>query len=105
MLNQKKLNTKILDSFNQSGSDYCKLPDGTMIQWGHTSVSNLTTNVTMSASFKDTSSYKVQITLLANTNDARNVTYVSYLGVNNFSFGTNSSTNNGANWLAIGKWK
>ena len=94
----------IADQFSQSGSDFCKLPDGTLIQWGHASVSALTTQVIMSTSFKDTS-YHVEITLIANSNNATNVTGISNVTANTFTFGVNTLSSGGANWLAIGKWK
>ena len=104
MLNQKKLYTKILDSLNQSGTSYCKLPDGTLIQWGHTAVGGLTQQVTMTEEFVDTS-YKVLVTLVANSNTATNVTAITNSTKGKFSLGVNIAPSGGANWLAIGKWK
>lgn len=104
MLNQKKLNTKILDSLNQSGTSYCKLPDGTLIQWGHTAVGGLTQQVTMPTSFKDTT-YTVRLTLIANSNTATNVTSISRPNADKFAFGVNVLPSGGAEWIAIGKWK
>lgn len=94
----------IADQFSQSGTGYCKLPDGTLIQWGHTAISALTTQVTMPTSFKDTT-YTVRLTLIANSNTATNVTSITRPAAGRFAFGVNVLPSGGAEWIAIGKWK
>ncbi len=89
---------------NNSDYNYCKMPDGTLIQWGTTSISALTTIVQMPMSFKDTAYYAL-VTLIANTNNATNVTAITLSAVDRFSIGVNTIPSDGARWIAIGRWK
>ena len=94
----------IADQFSQSGTAYCKLPDGTLFQWGHAPISGLSTQVSMPTSFKDTS-YTVKVTLIANSNTATNVTAITKSSGDKFSLGVNTLPSGGAEWIAVGKWK
>lgn len=96
--------SSLIPMTNSSSQGYCKMGDGTLLQWGYTSVSALTTPVDMPLDFKDTT-YYVQITLIANSNTATNVTAVTTLSTQRFSFGVNTNPSGGAYWLAIGRWK
>lgn len=80
------------------------MPDGTLIQWGTTSISALTTTVQMPMSFKDTS-YCVLVNLIANSNNATNVTAITMPAADRFVVGVNTVPSGGARWLAIGRWK
>lgn len=100
-----------------SGGSYCKLPDGTLIQWGQVSSFNLSSGVlsatvSMTQEFADLN-YSVMLTAQRNgiaylstpffeANANGNVTRT----VNSFAIaakGTN--TNITVNWFAIGRWK
>lgn len=96
--------SSLIPMTNSSGQGYCKMGDGTLLQWGYTSVSALTTQVGMQLAFKDTT-YYVQITLIANSNSATNITAITNAATNRFSFGVNTFPSGGAYWLAIGRWK
>ena len=98
------MTSTIQQIMNNSDSNYCKMPDGTLIQWGTTSVTGLTATVQMPLSFKDTS-YYVLITLVANTNSVTNVTAINPFEVGRFAIGVNTPPSGGARWLAIGRWK
>lgn len=96
--------SSLIPMTNSSSRGYCKMGDGTLLQWGYTSVSALTTHVAMQLGFKDTT-YYVQITLIANSNTATNITAVTATDTSHFAFGVNTIPSSGAYWLAIGRWK
>ena len=96
---------------NNSGSGYCKMPDGTLIQWG---TAQGTGEHYFPVSFVDTS-YTVLVGVGYPTPSY--ITNISVLGghphnQSEFSiivFNTDGSTPSKANvlfrWLAIGRWK
>ena len=103
---------------NNSGSGYCEMPDGTLIQWG--TISNLTfdnkvsigSSKTMTKSFVDTN-----FSVIATSFGSSNSDLVFRMGcdataVNKFDWrmvsGSNqalSITNRAFFWIAIGRWK
>ena len=98
------MTSTIQQIMNNSDFNYCKMPDGTLIQWGTTSISALTTTVQMPLSFKDTN-YYVLVNLIANSNNATNITATQMTSANRFAIGVNTLPSGGARWLAIGRWK
>lgn len=87
-----------------SSNGYCKMPDGTLMQWSTTSINSLTTPVAMYTDFISTD-YQVMVTLINNSNSATNITAISKTGTRSFSFGVNIIPSGGAHWFAIGRWK
>ena len=89
-----------------SDGGYCKMGDGTLIQWGEQTTSGLlTTYVNLSQAFKDTS-FTVMVTPIANSNSAGNITYTSNNTTTNFSVGVNNASVVASfHWIAIGRWK
>lgn len=100
-----------------SGGSYCKLPDGTLIQWGQVSAFNLSSGVlsatvSMTQDFADLN-YSVMLTPQRNgiayvttpffeANANGNVTRT----VNSFAIAANGTNANiTVNWFAIGRWK
>lgn len=98
------MTSTIQQIMNNSDFNYCKMPDGTLLQWGVTSISALTITVQMPMSFKD-KSYYVLVNLIANSNNASNVTAINPMEVGRFAIGVNTPPSGGARWLAIGRWK
>ena len=88
-----------------SDTGYCKMPDGTLIQWSTTSIDSLTTAVTMPKEFLTVNDYQVMVTLINNSNNATNVTAIIKTGRNTFSLGVNTVPSGGAHWVAIGRWR
>lgn len=103
----------IPQTWNDSGTDYCKMPDGTLIQWGSASIErkvgiNETPFITFSIPFT--------ISPMVFTNFQTRA-YAPYLSTNVSDVYAekfkiilvNSDTydyNNGAvTWLAVGRWK
>ena len=91
---------------NSSGNGYCKMGDGTLIQWGEQATSGLlTTFVNRPQAFKDTS-FTVMVTPIANSNEAGNITYTSNDSTTKISVGVNNpSVVSSFHWIAIGRWK
>ena len=113
--------SKIQQVTNNSGSGYCKMPDGTLIQWGTTvldpttSAGVQTVTVTLPVAFANPY-YSVTMSWYDNMN-----TVASYFD----SLGASSANNDGKTrntftiaakrkdplyswqvcWLAIGRWK
>ena len=98
------MTSTIQQIMNNSDFNYCKMPDGTLIQWGTTSVSALTTTVQMPMPFKDKSYYAL-VNLIANSNSATNITAITMSSTDHFAIGVNTLPSGGARWLAIGRWK
>lgn len=106
---------------NNSDNGYCKMPDGTLIQWGSTffppveATGLQTLDVTLPIVFATTSGYRVTAVWadMATTNNIKN--YVTDLSVNNSGKTTSSIQFNcirvrtNLNWwfdyIAIGRWK
>ena len=99
---------------NDSGAGYCKMPDGTLIQWGSTSIERKvginTAAVTFPIAYKagnppvvmattQTSAYAPYLNVYPNT--------ITGTSANIALSNTNTSAyNDGAvNWLAVGRWK
>ena len=88
-----------------SDDGYCKMPDGTLIQWSTTSIDSLTTAVAMPKEFLTVNDYQVMVTLINNSNNATNVTAIVKTGRSTFSLGVNTVPSGGAHWVAIGRWR
>ena len=101
---------------NNSGTGYCKMPDGTLIQWGNTTVSatpNADTNVdvTFPVAFVDTS-YNLSCEIVGYYRSYAG-SYYDYWVINRTTTkGTLRICNSGTltpsiplSWLAIGRWK
>ena len=90
---------------NSSGNGYCKMGDGTLIQWGEQNTIGLTNSVSLSKAFKDTS-YTVLATPISNSNSAGNITNIGNNSTTNFVVGVNNnSIVSSFHWIAIGRWK
>lgn len=100
---------------NDSGNNYCKMPDGTLIQWGTKSYSGTiaaggtaTDTVTFPTSFAN-SSYSLICNLLTSVPSQRTAS-LSTRSVSSATISlqnTYSSASDGAtySWIAIGRWK
>ena len=95
---------------NNVGSNYCKMPDGTLIQWGYGTIAKNADNVTVTfpVSFVDTLYGFNAIPVFESD---RTMTLV-YARVNANNIGVFSKTNpitsnNGQafKWIATGRWK
>lgn len=91
---------------NDSGSSYCKMPDGTLICWGQSSIANgvWTGYGSFPVAFVNTS-YSVQITWVINDAQVHNVARIEKQTT---QFGAVRIRSSGAvsfEWLAIGRWK
>lgn len=111
-----------INNFN-SGSGYCKMPDGTLICWGEISISSVaisstwgscyeSTNISVSKSFPVTFSTtptlmtRVNTTPVAFLEDAITVSTTGIGGQYWLTRPTTASSVNGSiSWLAVGKWK
>lgn len=94
--------TDVLPVGAKSGSDYCKMPDGTMIQWGTATITSGTDRITISyKQFTATPSVLVT-SMYSGTYRANNVyTYYAIIVCNE----GNVSGNKLIYWQAIGRWK
>ena len=102
---------------NNSGSYYCKMPDGTLIQWGTSGAyasgsSTKNTEVTFPISFLNTE-YRVAFTNKLAGTDFENydTTIFSYQRAYASKMLVHQKTANGStllrefDWIAIGRWK
>ena len=116
-----EMNTAIAQStaFNSSGGGYCKLTDGTMIQWGRVSgiafdnASSVSGTISLPYAYNTQNSYQVICTPV-NTGDSRYAFRVaaSPSGVDTINWTLYSGTNDAItvnsrqfSWIAIGRWK
>ena len=88
---------------NNSGTNYCRMPDGTLIQWGSATVdaNAYVVSPNLAVPFVDTN-YKVTITPLS-----QNLTFsIGTKRVSNFAIGRVPVTSaSNFDWIAIGRWK
>lgn len=82
---------------------YRKWNSGIAECWGRTSISGSTTNVSLPFTFADTN-YEAQVTLIANSNSATNVTAIVAFS-SSVSIGVNTVPSGGARLFVIGRWK
>lgn len=84
---------------NDSTSNYCKMPDGTLIHWGSgTADSAGSLALTFSPAFN-------AIPSITASNDGWNPVACGFAGLGN-SYGTlRTSANTKVYWQAIGRWK
>ena len=85
----------------ESGTNYVKLPDGTMLVWGQATATGLYIDVQFNVLFANTD-YAVMVTPVANSNDPINVTVY---GKSTYKVRVNLNRPTAFEWLAIGKWK
>ena len=86
---------------NNSDNGYCKMPDGTLIQWGiEASASDATTDIIMSESFNGTNYIVVGVDYGGYSGYA---TFAQML-TNKFRIYRHGGTSQ-QQWLAIGRWK
>lgn len=98
---------------NNSGAGFCKMPDGTMIQWGsggsYASASSRDTTITMPYSFVDTNYLVITNGEYANDPSVYEVIHtVKYVSVSQFTVHQKNPTSNYLQrfrWLAVGRWK
>lgn len=100
---------------NNSGSGYCKMPDGTLIQWGTVSNFKSGDKVLFPIRFHD-NTYRVSITPNYNTSTTIQCTY-GVTGGGKYTDGftiyawdtvTNTASTQSnlvVDWIAIGRWK
>lgn len=108
-----RMESIIQQQTNNSDSNYCKMPDGTLIQWGRAySDSAGIIDVTYNVSFVNPAAYVVCNGYGSLTNMAVSIKIKTY-GTTNFSAVVNAIENNGVRalsdnvvqWIAIGRWK
>ena len=106
--------TKVIPTSGGSNPYYCKLPDGTMIQWGsigeYSSGATKTYTITLSEAFVNTAYYVVANG--AYFSDASSyegtVCTVKITDTTHFDIhlrNVTSSYTNALRWIAIGRWK
>lgn len=91
---------------NNSDTDYCMMPDGTLIQWGSATVAQgaYTANINFTKTFIDRTKMSIQVTPLASGTDW-NVNFAQTTGAG-FSLGRTPNTSASTYyWFAIGRWK
>lgn len=109
-----RMNSIIQQQTNDSNSNYCKMPDGTLIQWGRFEVeipanSYVEKNVQYQIQFY--SSYQPQtVATIRAWDEPKNFYVLQRSGDHNdttFRIATTASVAKTANvnWLAIGRWK
>lgn len=105
MLNVKKTLYKILTSIS-SGTNYLKLPDGTLVCWGSVTIPSgvYTAYWTFPEDFIDRTNLSIQVTPLQ-TGTSWNVNYAS-TSVSQTQIGRTPNTNSDTYYiLAFGRWK
>lgn len=98
----------IAQSTATGGSDYVKLPDGTMIQYGYASYNIATSIKTYSIQFSQQFVDIPVVTASTGAGGARVPVYTESVGKTGFElvFSAHSTTSTSwARWMAIGHWK
>lgn len=84
---------------NDSDSNYCKMPDGTLIQWGSATVNSEGSYIlSLPVAFIATPTITV-------STDAWNPVAAGAAGVGTGTITLRSSANQKVYWQAIGRWK
>ena len=96
------------DSAETSTGGYCKLPDGTLMQWGSATINSggYTTNVALPVPFVNKN--KIAVTVATASVDNNKFFGVNYTSVteSQLSFGRTPNTSTDTiYWFAIGRWK
>ena len=90
----------ITQTMNESSSSYCKMPDGTLIQWGkESSASTGNRTITMPTAFVDTN-YCV-----AGANDSGTSAIFQIAVSSRTAFMVYVNANTRLRWIAVGRWK
>ena len=99
---------------NNSGSNYCKMPDGTLIQWGSVSMACTTeggplgyygtATVNFPVAFK-TASYVIIPTIQEVASYWNANGYVSSTTQGVVCIGGNNTVSKNVRWFAMGRWK
>lgn len=108
LVNTTEMNAAIQQSTATGGSDYVKLPDGTMIQYGYASYNIATSIKTYSIQFSNQFVDIPVVTVSTGAGGARVPVYTESVGKTGFElvFPAHSTTSNSwARWMAIGHWK
>lgn len=106
--NTTEMNTAIQQSTATGGTDYVKLPDGTMIQYGYASYAIATSIKTYSIQFSHQFVDIPVVTASTGAGGARVPVYTESVGKTGFDlvFPAHSTTSTSwARWMAIGHWK
>lgn len=99
---------------NNSGSNYCKMPDGTLIQWGviggYQSAKRRDLTVNFPISFLNTDAYQVFVTSMFSSESTpyECLGIVKHVSASQCIIHQVNATDNYSNtiaWLAIGRWK
>lgn len=93
---------------NESGANYCKMPDGTLIQWGDASIAahEQITTVTFPIAFINTNYTVSVLGVFANTRDVAFVYGVATTtNIEIYESLSDASLEEPFKWLAIGRWK
>jgi hypothetical protein len=107
--------SKIQQVTNNSDSNYCKMPDGTLLQWGFKLMpSNGTTSLIFHTPFHDISAVVANFSFHDKANAAGDIGALKIFNLTvakaDVTVGGNMPTgtgwgNVGIEWLAIGRWK
>ena len=90
----------IKQTMNESNSNYCKMPDGTLIQWGkENSASTANRTITLPIAFVD-SNYCVSG---ANDSGTNAIFQIAVSSKTSFAVYVSASTR--LRWIAVGRWK
>ena len=99
---------------NNSGSDYCKMPDGTLIQWGRVSVTTGSTKADLGYNGYSIVSFPIDfnsipVVLCSPEENAgywnASATYISKTLFAAYIAGNQQNTSKNVMWVAIGRWK
>ena len=93
---------------NNSNASFCKMPDGTLIQWAEKSIPNRSSKTTITSPIPFVNTI-YGISVIGNYNSARNVSLV-YANQTNSHFDIHRSTqendyDQAFRYIAIGRWK
>lgn len=87
---------------NESDSDYCKMPDGTLIQWGRKTASTYNAAISFPVPFIDTN-YVISVTHKSAAGEAK--AYAAAVGTTTTGYLYAASGTADAYWIAVGRWK
>ena len=92
----------IKQTVNESSSSYCKMLDGTLIQWGRRTVTSYSAAIAFPVEFIDTN-YSLIATHKSASGEAK--AYAAAVGTTTTGYIYAASGSADAYWIAIGRWK
>ena len=96
------------NAINESGSGYCKMPDGTLLQWGSKAIAANSTNVSITFDIPFASANAYSFTAIPRYQNSSNVVLtIASQTASSISVyrATSTSYEQSVVWQAIGRWK